>query len=153
MYVHVKTYQTVYLSSWQLPVVLLKRCLIFSSLTLTSRTSLLTIHHTGEKYAFSDYSRPYTRNLVHEGNGKSNLVNLLTSFLRNLTNNLTVNPRLDPRQRKLHPRPRQRPLPHAHPQRQAKRDPLQHAQRRRATSPATNPRGEGIPSWESRVHV
>ena len=29
------------------------------------------------KYAFSDLSRGYTRNLVDEGNGKSNLVNPL----------------------------------------------------------------------------
>jgi hypothetical protein len=29
-----------------------------------------------EKYAFGDTSRPYTRNLVDEGNGKSNLVRL-----------------------------------------------------------------------------
>jgi cysteine dioxygenase len=28
------------------------------------------------KYAFSDFSRGYTRNLVDEGNGKSNLVSL-----------------------------------------------------------------------------
>ena len=31
-----------------------------------------------QKYAFQDYSRPYTRNLVDRGNGKSNLVSLLT---------------------------------------------------------------------------
>lgn len=31
------------------------------------------------KYAFSDSSRGYTRNLVDEGNGKSNLVGLLVS--------------------------------------------------------------------------
>lgn len=30
------------------------------------------------KYAFSDFSRGYTRNLVDEGNGKSNLVSLGT---------------------------------------------------------------------------
>jgi cysteine dioxygenase len=29
------------------------------------------------KYAFSDFSRGYTRNLVGEGNGKSNLVSLI----------------------------------------------------------------------------
>ena len=29
------------------------------------------------KYAFSDFSRGYTRNLVDEGNGKSNLVSLI----------------------------------------------------------------------------
>jgi hypothetical protein len=29
------------------------------------------------QYAFSDYSRGYTRNLVDEGNGKSNLVSLV----------------------------------------------------------------------------
>lgn len=28
----------------------------------------------GQKYAFADHSRGYTRNLVDEGNGKSNLV-------------------------------------------------------------------------------
>jgi len=27
-----------------------------------------------QKYALADYSRPYTRNLVDKGNGKSNLV-------------------------------------------------------------------------------
>lgn len=31
-----------------------------------------------QKYAFQDYSRPYTRNLVDRGNEKSNLVSLLT---------------------------------------------------------------------------
>ena len=30
------------------------------------------------KYAFSDLSRGYTRNLVDEGNGKSNLVSLVS---------------------------------------------------------------------------
>jgi cysteine dioxygenase len=29
------------------------------------------------RYAFSDFSRGYTRNLVDEGNGKSNLVSLI----------------------------------------------------------------------------
>lgn len=29
-----------------------------------------------DKYAFPDFSRGYTRNLVDEGNGKSNLVSL-----------------------------------------------------------------------------
>jgi cysteine dioxygenase len=33
------------------------------------------------KYAFSDYSRGYTRNLVDEGNGKSNLVSLDPSVM------------------------------------------------------------------------
>jgi len=32
------------------------------------------------KYAFSDLSRGYTRNLVDEGNGKSNLVSLISKF-------------------------------------------------------------------------
>ena len=32
------------------------------------------------KYAFSDTSRGYTRNLVDEGNGKSNLVGFLLSL-------------------------------------------------------------------------
>jgi cysteine dioxygenase len=30
------------------------------------------------KYAFSDFNRGYTRNLVDEGNGKSNLVSLVS---------------------------------------------------------------------------
>lgn len=30
-----------------------------------------------QKYALADYTRPYTRNLVDKGNGKSNLVRLL----------------------------------------------------------------------------
>jgi cysteine dioxygenase len=32
------------------------------------------------KYALSDLSRGYTRNLVDEGNGKSNLVSLVSKF-------------------------------------------------------------------------
>jgi cysteine dioxygenase len=32
------------------------------------------------KYTFSDLSRGYTRNLVDEGNGKSNLVSLISKF-------------------------------------------------------------------------
>jgi cysteine dioxygenase len=32
------------------------------------------------KYAFSDLIRGYTRNLVDEGNGKSNLVSLVPNF-------------------------------------------------------------------------
>ena len=34
-----------------------------------------------KRYAFSDFSRGYTRNLVDEGNGKSNLVCQLYCFL------------------------------------------------------------------------
>jgi cysteine dioxygenase len=34
-----------------------------------------------QKYAFSDLSRGYTRNLVDEGNGKSNLVSYVTSIV------------------------------------------------------------------------
>lgn len=30
--------------------------------------------HDWRRYAFSDFSRGYTRNLIDEGNGKSNLV-------------------------------------------------------------------------------
>jgi len=33
------------------------------------------------KYAFSDFSRGYTRNLVDEGNGKSNLVSVTSKVM------------------------------------------------------------------------
>jgi cysteine dioxygenase len=36
----------------------------------------ISIEKDWNKYAFSDLSRSYTRNLVDEGNGKSNLVSL-----------------------------------------------------------------------------
>lgn len=36
------------------------------------------------KYAFEDFSRAYTRNLVHRGNGKSNLVSSLCRLLYTL---------------------------------------------------------------------
>lgn len=35
-----------------------------------------------EPYAFADYSRAYTRNLVDRGNGKANLVSLLANAIR-----------------------------------------------------------------------
>jgi cysteine dioxygenase len=38
------------------------------------------------KYALSDFSRGYTRNLVDEGNGKSNLVSLGRKYLTSNTN-------------------------------------------------------------------
>jgi len=50
------------------------------------------------KYAFSDFSRGYTRNLVDEGNGKCNLVSLTSKVMASLTKD-AAGSRLVPRQR------------------------------------------------------
>jgi hypothetical protein len=44
-----------------------------------------------QKYAFSDLSRGYTRNLVDEGNGKSNLVRYILSFVLRATTSFCTN--------------------------------------------------------------
>jgi cysteine dioxygenase len=49
-----------------------------SDVDVTQLQKLMEEYNSNEahwsKYALSDYSRGYTRNLVDEGNGKSNLV-------------------------------------------------------------------------------
>lgn len=47
------------------------------------------------KYAFPDLSRGYTRNLVDEGNGKSNLVSSTPKFLKVITKYFTARTRLE----------------------------------------------------------
>lgn len=68
------------------------------------------------KYAFGDGSRGYTRNLVDEGNGKSNLVGPVlkphSGASSVLTSSDTACTRLVPRQGQPHPRPRKRALRH-----------------------------------------
>lgn len=50
-----------------------------------------------QPYAFVDYSRAYTRNLVDRGNGKSNLVYTMSrrSSQEVFSNTMTAHPRLD----------------------------------------------------------
>ena len=64
-------------------------------------------------YALGDSTRPYTRNLVDKGNGKSNLVwqyrNLVKDMLLNLR---VVDLGMDSGPRQPHPRSCQRPLCH-----------------------------------------
>src|SRR5277367_929814 len=43
-------------------------------------TNYISKESEWQKYAFSDLTRGYTRNLVDEGNGKSNLVRYCHSF-------------------------------------------------------------------------
>lgn len=65
-------------------------------------------------YFFGDKGRNYTRNLVDEGNGKSNLVGIPTHTQPRATTQLTralACARLVPGQVKPHPRPRERSLP------------------------------------------
>lgn len=68
------------------------------------------------KYAFGDGSRGYTRNLVDEGNGKSNLVGHVSKPRPGASNVLTRSQlactRLVPRKGQPHPRPRKRALRH-----------------------------------------
>ena len=55
------------------------------------------------QYAWGDSSRPYTRNLVHEGNGKSNLVGRHMIVSRLLLTLSTADPSLDAWQSKSSP--------------------------------------------------
>lgn len=94
-----------------------------------------------QKYAFADMTRGYTRNLVDEGNGKSNLVrynctsrhslqlyfprHLGFSVLRRLTASVfPACPCMDAWQRLPHPRSCRRTLPHESPQRHTPRNSL-----------------------------
>jgi cysteine dioxygenase len=57
------------------------------------------------KYAFSDFSRSYTRNLVDEGNGNSNLVSFLVAIVPVIFTKsiLAAYPRMDTWKRKYDP--------------------------------------------------
>lgn len=70
------------------------------------------------QFAFAEKSMGYTRNLVDEGNGKSNLVSgHRHSFVVDVDANAnTACACLVSGQGQSHPRPRQRPLPHEDPQ-------------------------------------
>ena len=52
-----------------------------------------------EQYAFQDPSRHYTRNLVDEGNGKSNLVGPWSISVETILTNPAAYPSLDSRKR------------------------------------------------------
>lgn len=70
------------------------------------------------QFAFAEKSMGYTRNLVDEGNGKSNLVSP-AARLRGMLSRADINTAracLDARQGQSHPRPWQRPLPDENPQ-------------------------------------
>lgn len=79
-------------------------------------------------YFFGDTRRDYTRNLVDEGNGKSNLVGRVDTEMEfppvcikhpstNQGHGYPAGARMVPRQIKPDPRPRQRPLPDENSQR------------------------------------
>lgn len=81
------------------------------------------------RFAMGDASRGYTRNLVDEGNGKSNLVCRGPPFNHRpphlcLTTTNTARACLDARQGQPHPRPRQCPLPDEDSSWQPDRNPL-----------------------------
>ena len=64
------------------------------------------------RYALADPGKPYTRNLVDEGNGKSNLVcSHIVIVHMELLLMATAHPSLDARRRESHPQPQQRALP------------------------------------------
>ena len=119
-----------------------------------------------QKFALGDASRGYTRNLVDEGNGKSNLVRRLfplslpfPPFSRPFGTNRTVcetaRPSLVPGQRLPHPRPRQRALPDEDPSRRADRDavrvPFSHSGRGGATADEGDI-GKDVHRGEGGVH-
>jgi hypothetical protein len=60
-----------------------------------------------EQYALLDPSKHYTRNLVDEGNGKSNLVGTIGSLLETILISSTAYPSLESWQRQPHPRSRE----------------------------------------------
>lgn len=88
------------------------------------------------QYALADYSRGYTRNLVDEGNGKSNLVRSPRGFIYTLARSSTndyalAGVSLVARKGQSNSRSCRRTLPNESPQGLAEGDPLRFAQSRR----------------------
>lgn len=128
-----------------------------SDVDLNALMENLREYDAGERgwvpYAMADPEMNYTRNLVDEGNGKSNLVSthllamtrLWSSLARTQLTCRLVNvacARVDPREGQPHPRPRQRPLHREDAPRQPDRDEIRVPPVRRDATDAADLRGD-----------